>query len=217
MKESRKRRRSRRDSSSSSSSSSRDNSSSSSNTSDSSSSSSSSNSSTARKRRKKELKKKLAKQQKKEEKAKKKALRKEKKAKRKQEKLAKKLAKRKLKEQRKKEKEHPKDEAIRNGGPAPAALEQGTGDAPELLDCGIPLNLMNRKAMAPQTREEYEARQSILRRVVDPETGRTRLIKGDGEIIEECVTRDRHKEINRQATAGDGAEFQRKTLGRNVR
>ena len=76
---------------------------------------------------------------------------------------------------------------------------------------------MNRKAMAPETREEYEARQSILRRVVDPETGRTRLIKGDGEIIEECVSRDRHKEINRQATAGDGAEFQRKTLGRNVR
>uniref|UniRef100_A0A182YM44 ADP-ribosylation factor-like protein 6-interacting protein 4 n=1 Tax=Anopheles stephensi TaxID=30069 RepID=A0A182YM44_ANOST len=191
-----------------------DHSSSSSNSSDSSSrssSSTSSNSSTERKRRKKELKRKLAKQQKKEAKAKKKALRKEKKAKRKQEKLAKKLAKRKLKEQSKKEKEQSKDAtAIRNAAP-----EQG--EPPGLLDCGIPLDLMNRKAMAPETREEYEARQSILRRVVDPETGRTRLIKGDGEIIEECVTRDRHKEINRQATAGDGAEFQRKTLGRNVR
>ncbi|KFB44007.1 AGAP004709-PA-like protein [Anopheles sinensis] len=50
-------------------------------------------------------------------------------------------------------------------------------------------------------------RQSV-RRVVDPETGRSRLIKGDGEIIEECVSRERHKDINRLATAGDGAEFQ---------
>uniref|UniRef100_A0A182K439 ADP-ribosylation factor-like protein 6-interacting protein 4 n=1 Tax=Anopheles christyi TaxID=43041 RepID=A0A182K439_9DIPT len=230
MKESRKRRKSRRDSTSSSSSSSSDSSASSTSTSPANSSSSSSRSSSVeRKRRKKELKKRLAKQEKKESKAKKKALRKEKKARRKQEKLESKQAKRKLKEERKRRRQekHSKDgvKEISNSGStaatAPTVKDQNKGQptaaGPPLLDCGIPLDLMNRKAMAPETREEYEARQSILRRVVDPETGRTRLIKGDGEIIEECVTRDRHKEINRQATVGDGAEFQRKTLGRNVR
>jgi hypothetical protein len=35
-----------------------------------------------------------------------------------------------------------------------------------------------------------------------------RLIKGDGEVIEEIVSRDRQKEINRAATLGDGASFQ---------
>lgn len=50
---------------------------------------------------------------------------------------------------------------------------------------------------APQTKEDYDKIQSNIRRVVDPETGRTRLIKGDGEILEEIVTRDRHKAINR--------------------
>ncbi|MEQ2284483.1 ADP-ribosylation factor-like protein 6-interacting protein 4 [Ameca splendens] len=68
----------------------------------------------------------------------------------------------------------------------------------------------------PLTKEEYEARQSVIRRVVDPETGRTRLMRGEGEIIEEIVTRDRHKEINKQATMGDGNAFQRK-LGMNRR
>ncbi|XP_053679430.1 ADP-ribosylation factor-like protein 6-interacting protein 4 [Anopheles nili] len=210
MKESRKRKKSRRDSSSSSSSSSNDSGSSSST----SSSSSSSQSSTERKRRRKLQKKKLAKQQKKEDKAKKKALRREKKAKRKQEKLESKLAKRQLKEQRKK---LARSQEQHNAVGAPSSVPPVEEKDESLLDCGVPLDLMNRKARAPETREEYEARQSIIRRVVDPETGRTRLIKGDGEIIEECVTRERHKDINRQATAGDGAEFQRKTVGWNVR
>lgn len=38
-----------------------------------------------------------------------------------------------------------------------------------------------------------------------------RLIKGDGEVIEEIVSRDRHKAINKQATSGDG-NFFHKTL-----
>lgn len=66
----------------------------------------------------------------------------------------------------------------------------------------------------PLTKEEYEARQSVIRRVVDPETGRTRLVRGEGEIIEEIVSREKHKEINKQATKGDGSSFQRK-LGIN--
>ena len=35
-----------------------------------------------------------------------------------------------------------------------------------------------------------------------------RLIKGDGEVLEELVSRERHKEINKQATKGDGEYFQ---------
>lgn len=66
----------------------------------------------------------------------------------------------------------------------------------------------------PITKEEYEARQSVIRRVVCPETGRTRLVRGEGEIIEEIVSREKHKDINKQATKGDGKEFQRK-LGVN--
>nr|XP_028566203.1 ADP-ribosylation factor-like protein 6-interacting protein 4 isoform X2 [Podarcis muralis] len=38
-----------------------------------------------------------------------------------------------------------------------------------------------------------------------------RLIKGDGEVLEEIVTKERHKEINRQATRGDGLSFQART------
>ncbi|KAJ1093238.1 hypothetical protein NDU88_006343 [Pleurodeles waltl] len=67
------------------------------------------------------------------------------------------------------------------------------------------------QAMKPMTKEEYEAKQSVIRRVIDPETGRTRLIKGDGEVLEEIVSQERHKEINKQATKGDGLTFQMRT------
>ncbi|XP_057176761.1 ADP-ribosylation factor-like protein 6-interacting protein 4 [Triplophysa rosa] len=62
----------------------------------------------------------------------------------------------------------------------------------------------------PLTKEEYEARQSVIRRVLDPETGRTRLVRGDGEILEEIVSKERHKDINKQATKGDGDAFQKR-------
>nr|XP_033812902.1 ADP-ribosylation factor-like protein 6-interacting protein 4 isoform X1 [Geotrypetes seraphini] len=64
------------------------------------------------------------------------------------------------------------------------------------------------QAMKPMTKEEWDKKQSIIRRVLDPETGRTRLIKGDGEILEEIVSKERHKEINKQATHGDGLAFE---------
>lgn len=35
-------------------------------------------------------------------------------------------------------------------------------------------------------------------------------MKGNGEILEEIVTRDRHKQINQQATQEDGEYFQNK-------
>ena len=62
--------------------------------------------------------------------------------------------------------------------------------------------------MRPMTQAEWEARQSVVRRVYDEETGRSRLVKGDGEILEEIVSRKQHMEINRRATKGDGATFQ---------
>ncbi|OWF52154.1 ADP-ribosylation factor-like protein 6-interacting protein 4 [Mizuhopecten yessoensis] len=66
------------------------------------------------------------------------------------------------------------------------------------------------RVLKPMTKEEWEKQQSVVRRVYDPETGRDRLIKGDGEVIEEIVSRERHKEINQQSTRGDGLFFQSK-------
>lgn len=40
-----------------------------------------------------------------------------------------------------------------------------------------------------------------------------RLIKGDGEILEEIVPKDRHKQINQDATRNDGYTFQKNTVG----
>ncbi|KAG8230870.1 hypothetical protein J437_LFUL011511 [Ladona fulva] len=75
----------------------------------------------------------------------------------------------------------------------------------------------NVKSLAPMTKDEWEKRQSVVKRVFDENTGRWRLVKGDGEILEEIVSRDRHKEINRQATAGDGLYFQSKTTDKMKR
>ncbi|KAJ7350972.1 ADP-ribosylation factor-like protein 6-interacting protein 4 [Desmophyllum pertusum] len=65
-----------------------------------------------------------------------------------------------------------------------------------------------KRPMVPMTKEEYEKQRAQVRRVYDPETGRHRLVKGTGEILEEIVSRDRHKAINKTATQGDGAFFQ---------
>jgi len=65
------------------------------------------------------------------------------------------------------------------------------------------------KRFAPMSKEEWEKQQSIVRRVFDEDTGRMRLVKGTGEILEECVSRDRQQAINKQATMADGESFQR--------
>ena len=41
--------------------------------------------------------------------------------------------------------------------------------------------------------------QNVIRKVYDPDTGRHRLVKGSGEILEEIVSYSRHKDINRDA------------------
>ncbi|EFA00863.1 ADP-ribosylation factor-like protein 6-interacting protein 4 [Tribolium castaneum] len=85
----------------------------------------------------------------------------------------------------------------------------------EVTSSDIPVELMAKsKAMAPMTKEQWEKQQSVVRRVYDETTGRHRLIKGDGEVIEEIVSRDRHKAINQQATRGDGEFFQAQMFNR---
>lgn len=69
-----------------------------------------------------------------------------------------------------------------------------------------------RRVMVPMTKEQYEAEQSKVRQVYDPESGRYRLVRGSGEIIESIVSREDHLRINQQATRGDGASFSRSTM-----
>ncbi|XP_050680199.1 ADP-ribosylation factor-like protein 6-interacting protein 4 isoform X1 [Leptidea sinapis] len=93
------------------------------------------------------------------------------------------------------------------------STSQSPGHENETAD--IPIELMEKsKAMAPMTKEEWEKKQSVIRRVLDEETGRHRLIKGDGEVLEEIVSYDRHKQINQQATRADGDFFQMKTINK---
>ncbi|CAH2085264.1 unnamed protein product [Euphydryas editha] len=134
----------------------------------------------------------------------KKKLRKLKKKLKKEQKKTEKILKRKLKEEKKKLKKKLR-----------VARSQSNADEhnKEETSADIPLELMERsKAMAPMTKEEWEKRQSVIRRVQDEETGRYRLIKGDGEVLEEIVSRDRHIQINRQATMADGDFFQSQTI-----
>jgi hypothetical protein len=58
------------------------------------------------------------------------------------------------------------------------------------------------------TKEEWEKMQNVVRRVYDPVTGRHRLVRGEGEVVEEIVSRERQKSINKQATMGDAMSFQ---------
>lgn len=68
-------------------------------------------------------------------------------------------------------------------------------------------DVCTKRSMVPMRREEYEAEQSNVREVYDPESGRLRLVRGSGEIIERIVSRDQHDRINKVATASDGLSF----------
>ncbi|XP_013142333.1 PREDICTED: ADP-ribosylation factor-like protein 6-interacting protein 4 isoform X2 [Papilio polytes] len=135
----------------------------------------------------------------------KKKLKKLKKKLKREQKKTEKLLKKKLKEEKKKLKKKRRS----NSEGKDSQAQEATAD--------IPIELMEKsKAMAPMTKEEWEQRQSVVRRVMDEETGRYRLIKGDGEVIEEIVSRDRHKQINRQATNADGNFFQSQMLDKKM-
>ena len=59
----------------------------------------------------------------------------------------------------------------------------------------------------PMTQQKYLELQSQIREVIDPHTGRTRWMRGTGEIVERLVSREEHAHLNRRATAGDGRGF----------
>jgi hypothetical protein len=65
------------------------------------------------------------------------------------------------------------------------------------------------KSMIPMSREQYEAQRATIREVYDEQSGRYRLVRGTGEIIERIVSRSQHTSINQQATQGDGRSFAR--------
>ena len=67
---------------------------------------------------------------------------------------------------------------------------------------------------APMTREQYEALRNTVREVYDAETGRYRMVRGTGEIVERMVSRQEHQFINQQATHGDGQAFARHVFQR---
>ena len=70
----------------------------------------------------------------------------------------------------------------------------------------------SRAMMVPMSKAEYDKQQSQVRQVYDPESGRYRMVRGTGEIIESIVSRADHQRINQQATRGDGASFSRSTF-----
>ncbi|XP_039490850.1 ADP-ribosylation factor-like protein 6-interacting protein 4 [Drosophila santomea] len=95
---------------------------------------------------------------------------------------------------------------------SPTPIQPESSNQEEEEDFAIPIALMNSKSHAPETPEEYQRRQSQIRREVDPVTGRVRLIKGDSEVLEEIVTKERHMEINKKATRGDGEFYEARSL-----
>ena len=64
-----------------------------------------------------------------------------------------------------------------------------------------------KRMMIPMTKEEWEKKQSQVTEVYDPQSGRYRLVRGNGEIVERIVSREMHQSINQQATRGDGVSF----------
>jgi len=125
---------------------------------------------------------------------------KRKKEKSKKEKKEAKEKERKEKKKRKKEKKERKKKEADQVSQPEKKEEKGKPDANEME---------SRRKMVPMTKEEWEKQQSVVRREYDEDTGRVRLVKGTGEILEECVSRERQQAINKQATLADGASFQR--------
>jgi hypothetical protein len=65
------------------------------------------------------------------------------------------------------------------------------------------------RSRGPMTQSEYLEMQSIVREVIDPNTGRVRTMRGTGEVIERIVSREEHARLNRYATSGDGSGYAR--------
>eukprot|EP00124_Ichthyophonus_hoferi_P003334 Ihof_evm4s283 gene=Ihof_evmTU4s283 len=57
-----------------------------------------------------------------------------------------------------------------------------------------------RRLMAPISHTDHVKQESKINRVFDNDTGRWRLVKGSGEIVEEIVSKDQQRIINKMAT-----------------
>lgn len=128
-------------------------------------------------------------------------------------------SKKKRKKQKKKKKKHKKTKVKEKKGTSKefhqdlslssekARRVSETDVAKEPQIHSVPNQGPKQRSMKPMTKEEWERQQSVVRRVYDTETGRHRLIKGDGEILEEIVSKEMHKKINKTATKGDGYSY----------
>lgn len=76
---------------------------------------------------------------------------------------------------------------------------------------------VRRRSMIPMTQAQYEEQRSRITEVYDEASGRYRLVRGDGEILERIVSRQQHEQINRAATRSDGASFVRQMRQRTYR
>ncbi|CAM9784747.1 unnamed protein product [Ectocarpus fasciculatus] len=90
----------------------------------------------------------------------------------------------------------------------PAHATEGDADRPEDRET----KASRARAMVPMRPEEYAAQQRTVREVFDEDTGRWRLVKGTGEIIERIVSRQEQQEIQRHASRWG---WDHKTLSRD--
>lgn len=65
--------------------------------------------------------------------------------------------------------------------------------------------IAGRPSIVPMSQEEAAAAAAVTRRVFEPETGRTRLMKASGEIVEEMVSKRRQNEIRHHASTRPSA------------
>lgn len=85
-----------------------------------------------------------------------------------------------------------------------------SGDKKQVLtEPKQPEPVVQSEAKGPMTQAQYLQLNSQIREVVDPSTGRVRLVRGTGEIIERIVSRSEHQNLNAQATRGDGDGYAR--------
>uniref|UniRef100_A0A1B6CG84 ADP-ribosylation factor-like protein 6-interacting protein 4 n=1 Tax=Clastoptera arizonana TaxID=38151 RepID=A0A1B6CG84_9HEMI len=126
--------------------------------------------------------------------------------------------KKKCKKRHKKNKAHKKSKSGKDNETSILKSNQKPDEIKETESYGprIPDELLLKsQTMGPMSKEQWEEKSSKVHRVFDHETGRNRLIKGDGEVIEEIVSRKRHLEINKQATLNSGSYFQSKLKDMN--
>ena len=169
-------------------------------------SSSSSTSSDHRRRREKKRRKKQAKKEKK----------KAKKAKKHATKRRKKHAKENANKRRREEDEQaglPQQDAGHDhptvGPPVPRA---GPPPPPDDGDGDTAVGMVGRVPVVPMSQAEAEAAAAVTRRVFEPETGRTRLVKASGEIVEEIVSQRRQQAIRYRASTTPSAAGATRTV-----